>query len=151
MSHRAHLSMSTIYNYITIVHMSLLQHSYTEHILKLACSNIVYKIFYQTTSWLPSKSRPQKRAILRCTTCTLNMVPRRGEQCPVENNFYKGYSPPKCKCNAIPHIQVKPYTFLLKCLHAMDENVTHPFPCPESSPTPSHMHMLSVKTVIYVP
>ena len=34
-------------------------------------------------------------------TCTRNMVPRRGEQCPVENNFYKSYSPPKCTCNAI--------------------------------------------------
>ena len=29
--------------------------------------------------------------------------------------------------------------------------MTHPVPCPESSPTPSHMHMPSVKTVIYVP
>ena len=76
------------------------------------------------------------------------MVPRRGEQCPVENNSYKGYSPPKCTCNAISHIQLKTYTFLLKCLHVMDENVTHPIPCPESSPTPSHMHMSSVKTVI---
>ena len=56
------------------------------------------------------------------------------------------------KCNyAISHIQVKTYTFLFKCLHDKDENVTHPIPCPESSPTPSHMHMPSVKTVIYVP
>ena len=78
------------------------------------------------------------------------MVPRQGEQCPVENNSYKGYSPPKCTCNAISHIQVKIYTFLLKCLHVMDENETHHVPCPESSPTPSHMHMPSVKTVIYV-
>ena len=29
--------------------------------------------------------------------------------------------------------------------------MTHPVPCHESSPTPSHMHMPSVKTVIYVP
>ena len=29
--------------------------------------------------------------------------------------------------------------------------MTHPVPCLESSPTPSHMHMPSVKTVIYVP
>ena len=79
------------------------------------------------------------------------MVPRRGEQCPIENNSYKGYSLPKCTCNAISHIQVKTYTFLLKCLHAMDENVTHPVPCLEFSPTPSHIHMPSVKTVIYVP
>ena len=79
------------------------------------------------------------------------MVPRRGEQCPVENNFYNGYSPPKYTCNAILHIQVKTYTFLLKCLHAMDENVTHLVPCPKSSSTHSHMLMPSVKTVIYVP
>ena len=70
---------------------------------------------------------------------------------PSKDNSYKGYFPPKCTCNAISHIQVKTYTFLLKCLHAMDENVTHPVPCPKSSPTPSHMHMSSVKTVIYVP
>ena len=79
------------------------------------------------------------------------MVPRRDEQCSVENNFYKDYSSPKCTCNVISHIQVKTYTFLLKCLHAMDENVTHPVLCPESSSTPSHMRMRSVKTVIYVP
>ena len=54
------------------------------------------------------------------------------------------------KCNyAVSHIQVKTYTFLLKCLHAKDENVTHPIPCP--SPTPLHMHMPSVKIAIYVP
>ena len=29
--------------------------------------------------------------------------------------------------------------------------MTHPVLCPESSPTPSHMHMPSAKTVIYVP
>ena len=27
----------------------------------------------------------------------------------------------------------------LECLHAMDENVTHPIPYFESTPTPSHM------------
>ena len=70
---------------------------------------------------------------------------------PSKDNSYKGYSTSKCTCNVISHIQVKTCTFLLKCLHAMDENVTHPVSCPESSPTPSHMHMPSVKTVIYVP
>ena len=73
------------------------------------------------------------------------MVPQRGEQCPVENNSYKDYSPPKCTCNAISHIQVKTYTFLLRCLHTMDENVTHLVPCPKSLPTPSHIYMPSVK------
>ena len=79
------------------------------------------------------------------------MLPRSGEQCLVENNSYKGYSSPKRTCNVISHIQVKTYTFLLKCLHVMDGNVAHPVLCPESSPTSSHMHMPSVKTVIYVP
>ena len=75
----------------------------------------------------------------------------------VDDNNH-GHTPISCdvlvhmKCNyAVSHIQVKTYTFLLKCLNAKDENVTHPVPCPESSPTPSHMHMLSVKTAIYVP
>ena len=29
--------------------------------------------------------------------------------------------------------------------------MTHPVPCPESSPTLSHMHMPSAKSIIYVP
>ena len=33
----------------------------------------------------------------------------------------------------------KTYMFLLKCLHDMDENVTHPPPCLEPSLTPSRM------------
>ena len=70
---------------------------------------------------------------------------------PNKDNSYTGYFPPKCTCNAISHIQVKTYTFLLKCLYAIDANVTHPIPFSESSQTPSHMHMPSVKTVIYVP
>ena len=74
------------------------------------------------------------------------------------NDNYHTQTPISCdvpvhmKCNyVISHIQVKTYTFLLKCLHAKDENVAHPVPCLESSSTPSHMHMPSVKTVIYVP
>ena len=65
---------------------------------------------------------------------------------PSREIFQKGYSPPKCTCNGTPHIQVKTCTFLLKYLHVMDENVTHPILYPESSPTPSHMHMPNVKT-----
>ena len=72
---------------------------------------------------------------------------RRGEKCLIEKHSYKDYSPPKCTCNGTPHIQVKTCTFLLKCLHVMDENVTHPIPYPKSSPTPSHMHMPNVKLV----
>ena len=79
------------------------------------------------------------------------MVTRWGEQCSIENNSYEGYSLSKCTCNAISHIQVKTYTFLLKCIHVMDENVTHLVPCPESSPTPSHMHMPSVRSMTIFP
>ena len=68
---------------------------------------------------------------------------------PSREYFLPGL-PPKCICNAISHIQVKTYAFLLKYLHAMDENVAHPVPCPESSSTPSHMHMSSVKIIIGV-
>ena len=73
-------------------------------------------------------------------------VPRRGEQSPIVIISYKGYSPPKCSCNhQTPHIQAKICTFLLECLHVMDENMTHPIPCPKSSPTPSHKQMPNVK------
>ena len=39
----------------------------------------------------------------------------------------------------------KTYMFLLKCLHEMDENVTHPFPLIEPSLTPSRMPKPSVR------
>ena len=39
----------------------------------------------------------------------------------------------------------KTYMFLLKCLHDMDENVTHPLPCLEPSLTPSRMPKPRVK------
>ena len=39
--------------------------------------------------------------------------------------------------------------FLLKCLHVMDENVTHPFPHLEPSLTPSHMHMPIVRNIVF--
>ena len=56
------------------------------------------------------------------------------------DNPYKSYSPPKCSCNDQTHTHSsKICTFLLECLHAMDENVTQPISCPESSPAPSHM------------
>ena len=82
-----------------------------------------------------------------CTSSTCKCFPMKGEQCLVKEFSYKGYSPPKCTCNEKhTHIQVKICTFLLECLHAMDENVIHPIPCPKFSPTPSHMRMPSVKT-----
>ena len=38
---------------------------------------------------------------------------------------------------------------LLKCLHVMDENVTHPFSHLEPSLTPSRMHMPSVRSTVF--
>ena len=64
----------------------------------------------------------------------------------VDDNNY-AHTPILCdvpmhmKCNyAVSHIQVKTHIFLLECLHAKDENVSHPVPCPESLPTPSHAY-----------
>ena len=34
-------------------------------------------------------------------------IPRRGEQRPVVEFSYMGYSPPKCSCNGTPNIQAK--------------------------------------------
>ena len=49
------------------------------------------------------------------------------------------YSPPKCTCNDNQTHSSKTCKSLLKCLHDMDENVTHPLPCFEPSLTPSRM------------
>ena len=54
----------------------------------------------------------------------LKGVPRRGEQSPIEDDSYKGYSPSKCTCKG-------------------RTTNTHP-----SKMSPSHMRMPSVKTVI---
>ena len=45
------------------------------------------------------------------------MIPRQGEQCPVEIISYMGYSPPKCICNDKQSHSSK-YMILLECLHA---------------------------------
>ena len=68
-----------------------------------------------------------------------------GEQCPVVIISYMGYSLPKCTCNDNQTHSSKTYMFLLKCLHEMDENVTHPFPLLGSSLTPSCMPKPSVR------
>ena len=53
----------------------------------------------------------------------VNVFPRRGEQCPVDEFSYKGYSPPKCICNDthtsnyIPHKNV----ILCEIYHVMHE------------------------------
>ena len=56
-----------------------------------------------------------------------------------------GYSSPKCTCNDNQTHSSKTYMFLLKCLHEMDENVTHPFPLLKPSLTPSRMPKPSVR------
>ena len=56
-----------------------------------------------------------------------------------------GYSPPKCTCNGNQTHSSKTCKSLLKCLHDMDENVTHPLPCLEPSLTPLSMPKPSVR------
>ena len=56
-----------------------------------------------------------------------------------------GYSPPKCTCNGNQTHSSKTYMFILKCLHEIDENVTHIFPSLEPSLTPSQMPKPSVR------
>ena len=57
----------------------------------------------------------------KCTFSTLIklLFPRRGEQCPVVEFSYMGYSPPKCSCigNQTKHSS-KSCISLLECLHA---------------------------------
>ena len=43
----------------------------------------------------------------------------------------------------------KTYVFLLKCLHDMDENVTHLLPCLEPSLTPSRMPKPNVRKTLF--
>ena len=56
-----------------------------------------------------------------------------------------GYSSPKCTCNGNQTHSSKTCKSLLKCLHDMDENVTHHFPLLEPSLTPSRMLKPSVR------
>ena len=67
------------------------------------------------------------------------MFPQQGKQCPIVIISYLGYSPPKCTCNGNQTHSSKTCKSLLKCLHDMDENVTHPLPCLEPSLAPLHM------------
>ena len=43
----------------------------------------------------------------------------------------------------------KTWKSLLKCLHDMDENVTHPLPCLEPSLTPSRMTKPNVRKILF--
>ena len=73
------------------------------------------------------------------------MFLRQGEQCPVVELSYMGYSLPKCTCSGSTQTHSSKYMILLECLHDMDENVTHHFPLLEPSLIPSHMPKPSVR------
>ena len=73
------------------------------------------------------------------------MFPRQGEQCPVFELSYMGYSLPKCTCNDSTQTHSSKYMILLECLHDMDEDVTHPFPLLVPSLTPSRMPKPNVR------
>ena len=61
-----------------------------------------------------------------------------------------GYSPPKCTYNGSTQTHSsKPCKSLLKCLHDMDENVTHPLPCLNPSLTPSRMSKPRVRKTLF--
>ena len=106
-----------------------------------------YELHNKAKIWPSSQLRPQMCPPPGVPPALVNVFPRRSEQYPVEEFSYKGYSQPKCSCNGKhTHIQVKICRFLLEYLHSMDEKVTQPIPCHESSPTPLHIQMPCVKT-----
>ena len=61
-----------------------------------------------------------------------------------------GYSPTKCTCNSSTQTHSsKTCKSILKCLHDMNENMTHPLPCLESSLTPSRMPKPRVRKTLF--
>ena len=68
------------------------------------------------------------------------VIPRQGEQIPVEIISYLGYSPPKCTCHG-KQSHSSNFMNLLECPHAQN-------PCLESSPTPSHMPKPNASKII---
>ena len=77
------------------------------------------------------------------------MFPRQGEQCPIVELSYFGYSPPKCTCNDSTQTHSSKYMILLKCLRDMGENATHPFPLLEPSLTPSRMPKPNARKTLF--
>ena len=82
-----------------------------------------YELHNRAKTWPSSQLRPQMCPLHGVTPVPINIFPRRGEQCLIEEFSYNGYSPPKCTCNVMIHtltpIQVKICTFLHERLHAM--------------------------------
>ena len=58
------------------------------------------------------------------------MIPRQGDQCPVEIISYVGYSSPKCTCHGNQSHSRK-YMILLECLHAQS-HVSSPHRLPHT-------------------
>ena len=76
------MSISPIYNYITIVHKSLLQHSYTEHIDTCQNNCQSHNPTFFTIEASIERSPLVPILYLKCGPTT-------GEQCLVENNSVK--------------------------------------------------------------
>ena len=115
-------------------------------VLHMFCSNIIHdkNKTKQSLIWLSSRMRSHMRVRGLHRTVHERGVPRRGEQSPIENDSYKGYSPSKCTCNGITtnthpsQMSHECHMSCMKCHHAH---------IPSHSPTPSHMYMPNVKTV----
>ena len=88
--------------------------------------------------------RPFSQLIFRCVHLQMYLhhlkinFPRQGEQYPVDEFSYKGYSPPKCTCNG-------KHTHSSKIIHVPTRTSTCHAPCLESSLTSSHMLSPCVK------
>ena len=93
---------------------------------------------------ISSSLRPRMHPILGEPSVLEIIFPRQGEQCPVVELSYMGYSRPKCTCNDNQTHSSK-FMILLEYLYEMDENVTHHFPLLEPSLTPSRMPKPSVR------
>ena len=85
--------------------------------------------------------RPHLSSISWWASSTRNNFPRRGEQCPVEEFSYKGYSPPKCTCidmiQSLQHIEKQHMHFYMNA-HMLCQ-------CLEPSLTPPYMHTSCMK------
>ena len=95
------------------VHKSLIStsyHNYIPNYLKTIVPkefnyNSLTHILYTKVISRPHVGLLQNYGLVRAPSPGMLPVPekgvlRRDEQCPLENASYKGYSPPKCTCNA---------------------------------------------------
>ena len=87
---------------------------------------MLYKINTKATIRLSSKNRPLMSVVFPEVPVPEIMIPRQGEQCPVVELSYMGYSPPKCTCNDSTQTHSRKYMILLECLHAQSR-VSSPY------------------------